>query len=1152
MKIDALRFKNINSLKGEWAVNFDQPPLVDAGVFAITGPNGSGKSSILDAITLALYGETFKFNHPSAHVMTQHTNDSFSEVLFTIGGRQYQSSWSVQKTDNKLDPPKMKIEYLNSLSTLSEGHSGKVRDFIAELTGMDFRRFTRSIVLAQGDFAAFLNSLDNERLDILEKIVGSNIYNDYQQDIIDTAEQEKRSLENLAYDLAHMTLKSPTEIAAIEHDLIDHHQLIVEGRLERVNLEEQNASLLAVHTVREELTETEQSISQYQSQAEQINNKIVAVETIKDIDLIETKVHTLAQKQRKLNFEEETLATYRSQLTQLENSIGLLPADERQQPDLLSHAMTKQINDLDSLKCRLGQLKYDSGNEAELLLSLQQQLQAKESAIESINTWLQAHQAERILLNSCPDLEGLIKVRNDIIAIKKQQTELTKKIKVAAKANKKNESSVIKFKKELKKLQGILEKQQREVDTLLADQPLEYIQEELDETQENLSTYQALVSIASDYNKLSKPKFESKPKKSGFLVFLGFKNQVKTEREGPVAEYELVVDTQKQAKEELEKLEKAVAWEDRLRKQEAERKLLLDGETCCLCGATEHPYSETPPADTDARKTLANQITNVANLEKKAAKLVVQIKKIHKRKQAASKNNTLREELKSYWLELCQKINMVSNKFVVSDLSAAKELLAEQKKIITENTNRIQKHKKLQEDIKRQYTLIEAKTTAIATATSKLEQRHFDVNFREQKTLNLTMADSLQDYQDLSTKMTDQLAPIDEKLPAKGKEYSLLEKLKQRRQALKENSDRQQFMQQEITNLTASIDRSKIKNKQLEQQLQACILSLHVSEVASLHLALIEKQKLIIAKEQYINQQQEALSSYEQEFINTLLKLGLSDLDAAKKLLEEKPKIPQLRQQLKDLIEQADQLKLTLKPLQEELKTWQKQALTTLTLDEVIAKQNALGSQLSIANQEIRTAESLLAQQQSLATVYENLQDKIKQQTEISDQCQKEADKLASCSTVQIKSIVQQKMIDQLISKSNQFLQKINGRYSILQQQSNQGLALEIADNVGQGIHRSPKTLSGGEIFIVSLSLALGLSSMATGDQAADSLFLDEGFGTLDDETLYVILTTLQSLRHSGKRVGVISHIKELKEEIRTQIRLTKGMDGHSTLELIA
>ena len=84
MKILNIHFKNINSLEGESRIDFEQSPFSDTGVFAITGPNGSGKSSILDAITLGLYGETFRFDRPAGHVMTKHTAECFSEIEFSL------------------------------------------------------------------------------------------------------------------------------------------------------------------------------------------------------------------------------------------------------------------------------------------------------------------------------------------------------------------------------------------------------------------------------------------------------------------------------------------------------------------------------------------------------------------------------------------------------------------------------------------------------------------------------------------------------------------------------------------------------------------------------------------------------------------------------------------------------------------------------------------------------------------------------------------------------------------------------------------------------------------------------------------------------------------------------------------------------------
>ena len=142
MKILSLYFKNINSLEGESRIHFDKAPIVNGGVFAITGPNGSGKSSVLDVITLGLYGETFRFDRPAEHVMTKMATESFAHVDFSLGEDKYRSSWTV-KHDTKgikgrVLPPEMKLIKLNGNEQILEDTTQKVRDKVAELTGMDF------------------------------------------------------------------------------------------------------------------------------------------------------------------------------------------------------------------------------------------------------------------------------------------------------------------------------------------------------------------------------------------------------------------------------------------------------------------------------------------------------------------------------------------------------------------------------------------------------------------------------------------------------------------------------------------------------------------------------------------------------------------------------------------------------------------------------------------------------------------------------------------------------------------------------------------------------------------------------------------------------------------------------------------------------
>ena len=130
-----------------------------------------------------------------------------------------------------------------------------------------------------------------------------------------------------------------------------------------------------------------------------------------------------------------------------------------------------------------------------------------------------------------------------------------------------------------------------------------------------------------------------------------------------------------------------------------------------------------------------------------------------------------------------------------------------------------------------------------------------------------------------------------------------------------------------------------------------------------------------------------------------------------------------------------------------------------------------------------------------------------------------------------------------MVSHANRQLEKMTDRYLLIRNEQ-LPLELNVVDNYQAGEIRSTKNLSGGESFIVSLTLALGLSKMASKKVRVDSLFLDEGFGTLDEEALETALETLSALQNDGKLIGVISHVSSLKERITTQINVSKFIGG--------
>ena len=139
----------------------------------------------------------------------------------------------------------------------------------------------------------------------------------------------------------------------------------------------------------------------------------------------------------------------------------------------------------------------------------------------------------------------------------------------------------------------------------------------------------------------------------------------------------------------------------------------------------------------------------------------------------------------------------------------------------------------------------------------------------------------------------------------------------------------------------------------------------------------------------------------------------------------------------------------------------------------------------------------------------------------------------------------------QLIGLANEHLKVLAERYRLLAVPGDE-LELEIVDLYQANTHRPIESLSGGETFLASLSLALGLSALSSRHHPIDSLFIDEGFSTLDSDTLETVLGSLENLRARGKMIGLISHVDLLKERLTTQVRVIRGSGGTSRIEVAA
>ncbi|HEY8219511.1 MAG TPA: SbcC/MukB-like Walker B domain-containing protein, partial [Methylobacter sp.] len=853
-----------------------------------------------------------------------------------------------------------------------------------------------------------------------------------------------------------------------------------------------------------------------------------------DVLMIKEKKHEIHQSKA-------TLADFRAELKQIQDHVGA----DKTPPDGLHHkSATEQGQAIAEIKAQMGQLTAQRQSESDLWQSLDTQVADKTSNLANVSKWLEEHVADESLLTSFPETGRLKKLRVELVELKEKQKSFAKWSKNAAASLKNNESAIAQENKRIAELKHKLPQAKKALEELAQGRNLAELEDFRQEQQERVNDFRALYNLAVTYQKLTKSDF-------GFFRIFGRKEQPNHDFE--VLESELAALTLEISREENIKLtlEMAVFRESLLRKMAPDRQHLVDGEPCFLCGSPKHPYALQPPKVANSQQALTDQKAKIKTLTAETVKLERQLKATRKQSEKNQANQTEQIKINSQWQTLCNRLNTASEDLRINKLRLLRHRLNTEISELKTITGVIADYRKKQAGIEQLEALI-AKGEATVERL-QLSSRQLDAERQERPKEELdydaALAVCQQEEQQLADKVVAQLALLGEKMPAKGKEDALFDRLNARRQDYQSYIFRQKSLTEELEALKEKADHCQVEITACDEKLARYNQQLQNEEIVGLHLALIEKQKLIADKEQLISRQEAELDLLNQALQGKMQGTQFTSLHELTQSLEQLQHQPELERHLAELEQEIDAKTIELEKSRLELETDNTQLATVFSPEQLAAQLKSVTEKLAIADLEAQRLERLLDEQKHLKQKADAIQVQLQDQQEIVRLCNAEAAQIAEESGMAFRRRVQQRIADRLLSQTNAVLEKISGRYYLRQMHSEQGLALEIEDTYQDNVRRLPKTLSGGESFVVSLALALGLSEMANNGKSVDSLFLDEGFGNLDSETLYTVISTLEGLHTHGKTVGVISHVEGVQKRFKAQLQVVKKPNGLGMLK---